>query len=87
MRGVDRQWLRNLYGFAIAPHMVFYLNIDVKTLIGRVLEPDQEGALLFLDLLRRTGRDLAGSRTATLARRARHAHGHAPTGAVAQPPG
>src|SRR4051795_283367 len=38
VRGVDRQWLRNLYGFAIAPHMVFLLNIDVKTLIGRVLE-------------------------------------------------
>src|SRR5881227_3106353 len=38
VRGVDRLWLRNLYGFAIAPHMVFYLNIDVKTLIGRVLE-------------------------------------------------
>jgi dTMP kinase len=38
VRGVDRQWLRNLYGFGIAPHMVFYLNIDVKTLIGRVLE-------------------------------------------------
>jgi dTMP kinase len=38
VRGVDRQWLRSLYGFAIAPHMVFYLNIDVKTLIGRVLE-------------------------------------------------
>jgi dTMP kinase len=38
IRGVDRQWLRNLYGFAIAPHMVFYLNVDVKTLIGRVLE-------------------------------------------------
>jgi dTMP kinase len=37
-RGVDRQWLRNLYGFAIAPHLVFYLNVDVKTLIGRVLE-------------------------------------------------
>ncbi|HEV8211772.1 MAG TPA: hypothetical protein VGP77_16735, partial [Vicinamibacterales bacterium] len=37
VRGVDRQWLRNLYGFAIAPHMVFYLNVDVKTLIGRVL--------------------------------------------------
>src|SRR5512142_2966883 len=32
VRGVDRQWLRNLYGFAIAPHLVFYLNIDVKTL-------------------------------------------------------
>src|SRR5881628_688805 len=38
VRGVDRQWLRNLYGFAIAPHLMFYLNIDVKTLIGRVLE-------------------------------------------------
>ena len=38
VRGVDRQWLRNLYGFAIAPHLVFYLKIDVETLIGRVLE-------------------------------------------------
>src|SRR5438445_254614 len=37
VRGVDRQWLRDLYGFGIAPHMVFYLNIDVKTLIARVL--------------------------------------------------
>src|SRR6201984_412636 len=37
-RGVDRQWLRNLYGFGIAPHLVFYLNIDVKTLSRRVLE-------------------------------------------------
>src|SRR3954449_10180150 len=38
VRGVDRQWLRNLYGFAIAPHLVFYLKVDVETLIGRVLE-------------------------------------------------
>jgi dTMP kinase len=38
VRGVDRGWLRNLYGFAIAPHLVFYLKIDVDTLIGRVLE-------------------------------------------------
>jgi len=37
VRGVDRSWLRNLYGFAIAPHLVFYLKIDVDTLIGRVL--------------------------------------------------
>src|SRR3954464_2580803 len=35
--GVDRQWLRNLYGFAIAPHLTFYLKVDVETLIGRVL--------------------------------------------------
>src|SRR5471032_3610330 len=38
VRGVDRQLLRNLYGFGIAPHMVFYLKVDVETLIGRVLE-------------------------------------------------
>ena len=37
VRGVDRQWLRNLYGFAIAPHLTFYLKVDVETLIGRVL--------------------------------------------------
>jgi dTMP kinase len=37
VRGIDRPWLRSLYGFAIAPHMVFYLKVDVDTLIGRVL--------------------------------------------------
>jgi dTMP kinase len=37
VRGIDRTWLRSLYGFAIAPHMVFYLKLDVETLIGRVL--------------------------------------------------
>jgi dTMP kinase len=38
VRGVDRGWLRNLYGFAIAPHLVFYMKIDVDTLARRVLE-------------------------------------------------
>ena len=38
VRGVDRAWLRSLYGFAIVPHLVFYLRVDVETLIGRVLE-------------------------------------------------
>ncbi len=38
IRGVDRGWIRSLYGFAIAPHLVFYLKIDVDTLIRRVLE-------------------------------------------------
>src|SRR5207237_8669290 len=33
VRGVERAWLRSLYGFAIAPHLVFYLKIDVDTLI------------------------------------------------------
>src|SRR5712692_268030 len=37
VRGIDRSWLRDLYGFAIAPHMVFYLKPDVETLIARVL--------------------------------------------------
>jgi dTMP kinase len=38
VRGVDKTWIRNLYGFAIAPHLVFYLRIDEKTLIRRVLQ-------------------------------------------------
>ena len=38
VRGVDRTWMRSLYGFAIAPHQVFYLKIDEKTLIRRVLQ-------------------------------------------------
>jgi dTMP kinase len=38
VRGVDRAWMRSLYGFAIAPHLVFYLKIDEKTLIRRVLQ-------------------------------------------------
>src|SRR6188768_4578035 len=38
VRGVDRAWLRSLYGFAIAPHLVFYLKIDVDALARRVLE-------------------------------------------------
>jgi len=38
VRGVDSQWSRRLYGFAIAPHLVFYLRIDVDALARRVLE-------------------------------------------------
>ena len=38
VRGVDRSWIRSLYGFAIAPHLVFYLKIDEKALIRRVLQ-------------------------------------------------
>jgi dTMP kinase len=38
VRGVDREWLRTLYGFAIAPHLVFYLRVDVDTLLRRILE-------------------------------------------------
>src|SRR3954451_9777160 len=38
IRGVDRTWMRHLYGLAIAPHLGFYLKIDEKTLIRRVLQ-------------------------------------------------
>src|SRR5689334_10358890 len=38
VRGVDSQWIRRVYGFAIAPHLVFYLKLDVDTLVRRVLE-------------------------------------------------
>src|SRR5688572_8617281 len=38
VRSVDRAWMRSLYGFAIAPHLVFYLKVDEKTLIRRVLQ-------------------------------------------------
>ena len=38
VRGVDGAWLRDLYGFTINPHLVFYLKIDPKTLIRRVLQ-------------------------------------------------
>jgi dTMP kinase len=38
VRGVDSQWIRQLYGFAIAPHLVFYLKIEVDALARRVLE-------------------------------------------------
>lgn len=38
VRGVDRAWLRNLYGFAVVPHLVFYLKVDVDTVIRRVLQ-------------------------------------------------
>ena len=38
VRGVDKTWTRNLYGFAIAPHLIFYLKIDDKSLIKRVLQ-------------------------------------------------
>ncbi len=38
VRGVDSTWIRQLYGFAIAPHLVFYLKIDVDGLVRRVLQ-------------------------------------------------
>lgn len=38
VRGIDRAWLRSLYGFAIVPHLVLYMKVDVDTLTQRVLK-------------------------------------------------
>src|SRR5256714_9215338 len=37
-RGADHDWLRDLFGFAVAPDLVFYLRLGVKDLVPRVLE-------------------------------------------------
>lgn len=36
-RDADRKWLRDLYGFALQPDLVFYLQIGVRDLVPRVL--------------------------------------------------
>jgi len=36
-RGVDPSWLRDLFGFALVPDVVFYLQADLTHLIPRVL--------------------------------------------------
>jgi dTMP kinase len=38
VRGADKQWLRDLYGFAVVPDMVFYLKLGVHDLVPRVLQ-------------------------------------------------
>lgn len=37
VRGCDRQWVRDLFGFAPIPHLVLYLKLDVPTLIRRAI--------------------------------------------------
>ncbi|MEK6644024.1 MAG: dTMP kinase [Planctomycetota bacterium] len=37
VRGCDREWVRDLFGFAPIPHLVLYLKIDVPTLIRRAI--------------------------------------------------
>jgi dTMP kinase len=36
-RGAERSWLRDLFGFAVAPDLVFYLRLGVHDLVPRVL--------------------------------------------------
>ncbi len=37
-RGADKQWLHDLFGFAVAPDLVLYLQVAVEDLVPRVLE-------------------------------------------------
>ena len=38
VRGAERQWLNDLFGFALVPDLVFYLRLPVKDLVPRVIE-------------------------------------------------
>jgi len=37
VRGIDPQWARAIYGFALVPDVVFYLKADVNTLVTRIV--------------------------------------------------
>jgi dTMP kinase len=38
VRGLDRTWCHNLYGFSIKPDVVFYLDVDPEALVNRVFQ-------------------------------------------------
>ena len=38
VRGLDRAWCHNLYGFSIKPDVVFYLDVDPEALVHRVFQ-------------------------------------------------
>jgi len=40
VRGIDADWLREVYGFALKPDKVFYLRAGVDDLVTRVLQED-----------------------------------------------
>jgi dTMP kinase len=37
-RGMDRQWVRELYGFAVRPSVAFYFRVPLETAIHRLLD-------------------------------------------------
>jgi dTMP kinase len=38
VRGMDEEWLRNLYGIALVPDAVFYLNVSPEQLVQRTFQ-------------------------------------------------
>jgi dTMP kinase len=37
VRGCDRDWVRNLYSFAVVPDVTFYFDVPLETAVGRIL--------------------------------------------------
>ena len=37
VRGCDRDWIRNLYSFAVLPDITFYFEVPLQTAVGRIL--------------------------------------------------
>lgn len=37
IRGAEPEWIRKAFGFALEPHIVFYMKIDIEQLIPRVI--------------------------------------------------
>ncbi len=38
VRGVGREWVRNLYSFAVKPDLTFFFNVPLEVALGRILE-------------------------------------------------
>lgn len=43
VRGIDPAWLRKSYGFALVPHLVLYLDVDMDVLAERALKAERMG--------------------------------------------
>lgn len=41
VRGIDEEWLKNLYGIALVPDAVFYLNVSPEELVQRTFQKNQ----------------------------------------------
>ena len=38
VRGISTTWSHNLFGFAMKPHLVFYLDVDPNELVHKVFQ-------------------------------------------------
>ncbi|HZT35698.1 MAG TPA: hypothetical protein VFA15_07250, partial [Nitrososphaera sp.] len=38
VRGISKKWSHDLYGFALVPDLVFYLDVDANELVHRVFQ-------------------------------------------------